>query len=878
MKTKKIIALALAATMAVGAGSALVGCGNSGSSKKPTPDNPDTPSRSADFSKTLRVGYSNFNEKFSPFFAETAYDQDVAGMTQVGLLTSDRTGAIIYKGKTGETVKYNGTDYAYHGLADLTITSNEDGTVVYDFDMRNDVYFSDGKQLTADDVIFSMYVLADPSYDGSSTFFALPIKGMDAYRAGMQVKWRLIDDDLVNESNDNAAYYTEADKTAFITAYNAAGKALAQEIVDYCVANNGSYLSYCFNNEVALGMFAWGFGGRSVAYSEDAAGVYGATTEGDKTNYFDLYTVAPEDVADEDVEFSIGEAKYVAATAETADADLVYVSEANDDDEPTAVAAYTGTRYKGTPYFKDSNGKTYTMEGTNVPTIDDYWNCLFKAYGYDVSDSGLNREAAASSVPALIAERLSADMVKAVTTGTSASTITGIEKTGDFGVKVTLTEVDATAIYQLGVTVTPMHYYGDESKYNYAQGKFGFDKGDISTVRSKTTKPMGAGPYKFVKYENGVVTFAANENYYLGSPLTGNVQFVESQDKDKLNGVITGTIDITDPSFNDVAIKAIQDANSNGTLYGDKVTINAVDNLGYGYCGMSAKAIKVGTDGSSTKSKNLRKGLATVISVYRDMSVNSYYHERASVINYPISNTSWAAPQAADEGYKVAFSTDVNGNSIYTAGMSLDEKVAAAKAAALGFFEKAGYTVSDGKVTAAPEGGRTSFEALVPADGKGDHPAFNMLTEASVALKAIGIDLKVTDLANSSELWDKIKADKADMWCAAWGATVDPDMYQIYFSGMEGKAAGGSNYMYDIDDAELNQLILDARKSLDQSERKAMYKDCLDIIIDWAVEIPVYQRQNVIVFSPQRVKMDTVTPDITTFYGWMAEIENLQLK
>ena len=210
--------------------------------------------------------------------------------------------------------------------------------------------------------------------------------------------------------------------------------------------------------------------------------------------------------------------------------------------------------------------------------------------------------------------------------------------------------------------------------------------------------------------------------------------------------------------------------------------------------------------------------------------------------------------------------------------MSLDEKVAAAKAAALGFFEAAGYTVADGKVTAAPEGGRTSFEALVPADGTGDHPAFNMLTEASAALKTIGIDLKVTDLANSSELWDKIKADKADMWCAAWGATVDPDMYQIYFSGMEGKAAGGSNYMYDIDDAELNQLILDARKSLDQSERKAMYKDCLDIIIDWAVEIPVYQRQNVIVFSPQRVNMDTVTPDITTFYGWMAEIENLQLK
>lgn len=30
-----------------------------------------------------------------------------------------------------------------------------------------------------------MYVLCDPTYDGNSTLFALPIEGMDAYRSGM---------------------------------------------------------------------------------------------------------------------------------------------------------------------------------------------------------------------------------------------------------------------------------------------------------------------------------------------------------------------------------------------------------------------------------------------------------------------------------------------------------------------------------------------------------------------------------------------------------------------------------------------------------------------------------------------------------------------
>ena len=84
--------------------------------------------------------------------------------------------------------------------------------------------------------------------------------------------------------------------------------------------------------------------------------------------------------------------------------------------------------------------------------------------------------------------------------------------------------------------------------------------------------------------------------------------------------------------------------------------------------------------------------------------------------------------------------------------------------------------------------------------------------------------------------------------------------------------------MYDIADPELDKLIMDARTNSDQAYRKAVYKSCLDIIVDWAVEIPVYQRQNAIIFSPERVNMDTVTPDITTYYGWLNEIEKIELK
>ena len=745
---KKKLALLMALVMVCL--SALAGCSGGSSADKP-----------------LVVGYSNFSSKFSPFFSETAYDQDVQTITQVGLLTMDRLGAIVEKGKTGETREYNGTDYTYYGPADLTITENADGTVDYDFELRDDITFSDGEKLTADDVIFSMYVLSDPTYDGSSTLYSIPIKGMEEYRAGMAPLGTL----LYGAGKDNTDFslWDEETQTKFWTDLETAGTAFAQEIVDFCIANGynaeGDSVAACAAN--------WGY---EIAEDATAADFFWAMAEAYGGDFASL------------------------SSTETA--------------------------------------------------------------GSELADLGFNP----------------ADYAVGIKTGESAPNIEGIQKTGDYSLKVTLTEPDATAIYQLGIAIAPMHYYGDSAKYDYDNNMFGFDKGDLSTVRAKTTEPMGAGPYKFIKFEDGVVYFEANENYYLGAPKTKNVQFKESQDQDKLNGVITGTIDITDPSYSVDTVKAIQAENSNGEVTGDKIVTNTVDNLGYGYLGISANCVNVGGDPGSEASKNLRKAFATVFARYRDVTVDSYYGETASVINYPISNTSWAAPQKTDSDYAIAFSKDVEGNEIYTSDMDDAAKDDAALQAALGFFEAAGYTVTDGKVTAAPAGASLEYEVWIPADGAGDHPSFMMLNLASDAFKKIGITLNVKDLANSADLWTGIESEECPMWCAAWGATPDPDMYQVYYSGVEsGKEPGGSNYMYDIADPELDKMILDARTSMDQSYRKTVYKSCLDTIIDWAVEVPVYQRQNAIIYSPERVNADTFTPDVTTYYPWLNEIDKVEL-
>ena len=764
---KRALALILSLVMCLGL---LAGCGDK-----------NTGDQTKDETTPLVVGYAPFNEKFSPFFSETEYDQDVWLMTSVALLNNGRQGEMIMNGIEGETYSYNGTDYTYYGPADCEIVENADGTVDYNFKLREDITFSDGEKMTIDDVIFSMYVLCDPTYDGNSTLYAVPIQGMEAYRSGMTTLSKALA--AAGRDNTDFTYWTEEQQTKFWDNFDKGLVPFAQGIVDACVE-----ASAAAEGDVAAAGAAWGFSGESTTVEEFAMEI--------GNQYAWSFSAMEKEVGNSD------------KLVDLMDEDVY-------NDYPT-----TGVK-----------------------------------------------------------------------TGESAANISGIKKTGDYSMTVTLDKVDATAIYQLGVTIAPMHYYGDPSLYDYDNNSFGFTKGDLSSVRAKTTQPMGAGPYKFLKFEDGVVYFEANDNYYLGAPKTKYLNFQQClSDDDKLNGVITGTIDIADPSFSNDTVDAITKANG-GELDGDKITTDTVDNLGYGYLGISSACVNVGGEPGSEASKDLRKAFATVFAVYRNVAIESYYGERASVINYPISNTSWAAPQPTDDGYKVAFSVDVNGNDIYTSDMTAEQRYDAALQAALGYFEAAGYTVEDGKLTAAPAGAKLEYEVQIPADGSGDHPSFMMISEASKSLATIGMNLIVTDLSDSSGLWDGIDARQVDMWCAAWSATIDPDMYQIYYSDVAdhngdpgvgknpygGPAQGGSNKMYCIADADLDNMILTARESLDQSYRKTMYKACLDIVVDWAVEVPVYQRQNAIIFSTERVNMSTVTPDITTFYKWHSEIEKVEL-
>lgn len=765
-KIMKLMALVLALVMVV---SMFAGCkkaddATTTESNDVTTESNETTENNSDKADTLVFATATFGQKFSTFFATTAYDMDVVDLTTGGLLTADREGNIVRNGIEGETIPYNGTDYTYYGMGDVEVVENDDGTVDYNLTMRDDIVFSDGEPANIDDVIFGIYVMADPTYDGSNTIYAVPIEGMDAYRGGMEALTNVILEAGPDAVSDKT---NKEDTEYFWNAFNAAGEKFCQSIADYVIANYGAE---DFKSAVEM----WGY-------------------------------------------------------------------EAED---------------------------TATM-----------WQQIIAKYGYDITDNGINAEKAEKDFSEYLNEELGdkADMYAAgVSTGDSAANISGIERTGDYSMTVHCTKFDATAIYNMSFPIAPLHYYGDPSAYDYENNQFGFTKGDLSVVKSKTSQPLGCGPYTFDSYENGVVTLVANPSYFKGEPKIKYIRMVESVDADYVPGIQSGTFDLATPSISADTVKALEDGNSNGELSGDVTTTALVDYRGYGYIGINADVVKVGSDGGSDASKDLRKALMTVMAIHRDTVIDSYYGERAAVIQYPISNTSWAAPRPTDEGYENCYSRDVDGNPIYTDGMTEEEKYDAALQAAVGFLKAAGYTFDDnGVITAAPEGAETSYEMLVPGSGQGDHPAYGVALAASEQLKTIGFDLVVNDVESS--VWnDSLEANTAQLWCAAWQATADPDMYQVYYSANAHGEGTNSNH-YQITDSELDTLIVDARSSSDNAYRKATYKTCFDIILDWGVELPLYQRKDCTVASTVRVNVDTLPKDMTPYWSWDAEIETLEM-
>ena len=245
----------------------------------------------------LVVATSTLSEKFSPYFADTAYDQDVVNMTQASMMTTDRTGGIIYNGIEGETHSYNGTDYTYYGTGDLSVDYDEEADITtYTYKMRDDLKFSDGEPMTIDDVIFNYYVFLDPAYNGSTTLNSYDIVGLQAYRT--QIPEASVEETSATAAAVREAYaangegYTVTESDPFTQeaydSYAAAATQLWKEdlqgIVDYVYDNYAADYA-----ESVMGMTAEEIGASDGAKIAFGAAMWGFSVEGDEPTIDDLF-------------------------------------------------------------------------------------------------------------------------------------------------------------------------------------------------------------------------------------------------------------------------------------------------------------------------------------------------------------------------------------------------------------------------------------------------------------------------------------------------------------------------------------------------------------------------------------------------------------
>lgn len=707
----------------------------------------------------LTIACSGFEGIFSPFYAELPTDQTIADLTQIALLTTDREGNVIYNGIGGETREYNGTSYSYTGPADLMVTTHDDGTVDYDFTLRTDLVFSDDTPLTADDVIFSMYVLCDPMYDGSSSFASLPIKGLKEYQTGMVPKWRLILADTPKTATIGSpdGYYTDEEAVEFWTVFNATGAEYVDEIV---------------NARIQTG---WG-----------------------------------ETVCE--------------------------------------VAAAMG--YKELP---------------ETATATDLFNAMTERYGYDISDQGIDSNKVDTSFEEMLIQRLSAELRCGVATTASSPVIEGIQKIGTHTIRVTLERVDTQALTKMGIAVTPMHYYGDTKLYSYESNMFGFVKGNLSSVQKKSSSPLGAGPYTYFRVHDGVITMKANAKYYKGTPKTERLSFLKTSESKLISRLETGIVYIEEQPLDLKKITEIETVNG-GVLNGDILNVRPVDRTTYGYIGMSADGVRVGTDSASAESKALRRALATIFMYYRDAMITEYCGAYATMTDRITRS------DASEKTDPHTYTVDIHGNEILADRDDILRGEEAMLDVAREYLRVAGYTLVDGRVTQSPAGGKRTFEVYLVGDETGRNPSYMLMESAQKALKELGIALKIWDYAHNEELQRVIRNERAEIWCGTWEDGYNPDTYTLYHEN------GGMQYMFDIHDDELNTSILTAARATSEAERIKQYDRCFEIVKEWTVEIPLYEQKHAFVYRPDSIEFDSVTQDVTPHYGWTRDVAETKLK
>ena len=801
---------------------------------------------------------------FNPFFATSEYDSEVVGMTQIGMLSSDSKGNITY-GDDEAVVTKDFTTVMTDRNGNVVTDGNQAAYTEFSFLIKNGIKFSDGEPLTIKDVLFSLYVYLDPAYTGSTTIYSTDIVGLAAYRTQNP------------QADENAAEQLEQ-----MFAQDANDR--LQDIYDYCQNKLNDAAGNSEDNVPLVDAARAESDLATVAefFEEELGRVYQSAEEGLEDTMREYTFISEEYQA-----FFLSEGLITLM-----DADNNGVTDKDDDgkyivDEASAeyycelVESYADANYSNYEGTSTDEKKAAAKKDRAIEIVfSDYFGEDGKTYNYSrIQEVVAYRETAVNLITEFTADARSEYLagerrvqnISGITTD-RVTEFNGKKLDGTYDVlKIKINGADPKAKWNFGFNVSPLHYYSTHS-YNgkdYIAAfdgvtEFGLEFGSkefmdavVNSV-DKNDIPVGAGPYKASresgtegmteKYvsatefrRNNIIYFERNTNFESlgGSIHNAKIKYLRYQvinSNQIFNTLQRGSID-----FGELTAKAsvIEDLNNS-----DSLGYSLTDANGYGYVGVNAKYVP---------DVNVRR--AIMMAMDPTLITSNYYtNGLAQVIYRPMSKVSWAYPDGAEPYYTY----DNSGDKILQ--MLLD----------------AGYTqrnagTDDVQLGKVENGKFTQLKYTFTISGSTeDHPAWSMFKKAEEILDGIGFDITVR---NDAFALSKLSSGLLTVWAAAWSSTIDPDMYQVYHK--DSTATSTLNWGYDVIKANLNgtytyekglveelsALIDDARETEDQPRRESIYSDALDLVMELAIEFPLYQRKELMAFNSSKIDRNTLTPE-----------------
>ncbi len=791
---------------------------------------------------------------FNPFFYTASADGTIVSMTQISML-----GASYEGGKVQVAVGENEAVVT----KDYEIVENADGTVSYYFVLKNGIKFSDGQPLTMEDVLFSYYVYLDPVYTGSNTLYSTKILGLSEYRTQTVTSG---DNDGDSQIADQAASRAQMRLDELINLFNAQVKGSQTKEVDY-----NTMKAAILAHKLSSGYKSAISGTASEVTNQNLLDDYDYALElfkeelgRDYTNAQESYVDAPYDKHDEfkdEVFCFMFTEGYV---------EVEYEKDANGKIDRTNIKKMT----KGYPdSIKDKEAaidyvyKDKISRELNV--ILQYWatgNTLATEYTAkakevilheNVSDDGKLAVQNISGIVSLGHTDAAGSTVKV--NGTDYTVASGHNadgtpsKEGEYDIlKITIDGIDPKAIWNFSITVAPQHYYGEGSKVgvDIANNQFGVEFAsfdfmtDVIQSKRNTELPMGAGAYMVTNKANSDTPgqtefFADNVAYFKANPYFNTVgaelenakiekvryQVVSSQNA--IAQLESGNVHYISPSLTTDNFEKLENLSSKGI-----VTLTT-DQLGYGYVGINAAKIN---------DVNIRKAIMCAMNTA--LALDYYRAGTAEQIFWPMSMVSWAYPTG---------DTATDNGKDYPQMGKWSEDIAVKNIEK--YMREAGVSAGDSEL-------KITF--TIAGSSLQDHPTYKVFRDAAALLNELGWEVNVVC---DTQALTKINTGSLAVWAAAWSSALDPDMYQVYHkdSTATSTLAWGYNYLKTsgtneelkiLDD--LSDLIDEARETNDQAKRSELYEEAMGLILDLAIELPVYQRDVLYAYNSKVIDADSM--------------------